>query len=177
MVCPKCGTEQAAATACRRCGLLRARFADARVAADEAVVPPDAMAAGLWAHAARDFADLKAHEAFVNHCQASGQIAHAAARYRQARIDRGAEAEPAAGAMLERIGKLAALQLTVSAHPDGAKRRARKTLMTVVLVVMLVTGVIVLILLMQKTDALRHRPSPDVDEAVPVIEALPSKEP
>jgi hypothetical protein len=37
--------------------------------------------------------------------------------------------------------------------------------------------VIVLILLMQKTDALRHRPSPDVDEAVPVIEALPSKEP
>ncbi len=78
--CPKCGARQPAGEACRKCGLVYAKWKG------EASIPAigDAReAASLWARCEEVWSDEARHDAFVDFCRRAGVLAYAAARYRQ----------------------------------------------------------------------------------------------
>jgi hypothetical protein len=148
MTCPKCGTEQASAVACRRCGLMASRFAEARGAAADVLVPPDAIAAALWAKLEAE-PTQKAHDAFVAHCHAISALPHAAARYRQSSFDE-------RGKLLERIATLGQIQLAEARTPVRQSNRRYRMIVVVVLGLLLVGGVVGLMVLLSNSERARR---------------------
>ena len=111
--CPKCGRAcPDGAQACPRCGLVYARWPGA--AGGGATL--DDLAAALWTAVEAAWGDGAAHERFVQHCAATGQLAAAGRRYR-AVLD-GDAAEPIAARMQQRIVVMASFAL---GPPPGAK--------------------------------------------------------
>ncbi len=78
MECPKCGTVQRPADACRQCGLRADRMKTFSSAADEA--PPALTAA--WAKCLATWSDPDAHEELAKVAAAYGAYAWVARRYR-----------------------------------------------------------------------------------------------
>ncbi len=78
---------------------------------------PDPVLEGLWKRVLEDWDNDDRHGAFLNHCQATGQLVEAAVRYRGMKgdRDRGSSAE-------KRLGGVAILAM---AHLDAERSRER----------------------------------------------------
>jgi hypothetical protein len=121
MVCPKCGDAQPPADACRRCGLIQARWRGPESAADgtDLDLVGAREAAALWEQCLQRWEEPAPHEAFLAHCQAAGTFAFAASRYRAAQAQRG-EHDPVATSRLKQVRSLAeqALLIPSRAAPE-----------------------------------------------------------
>jgi hypothetical protein len=160
--CPKCGLRQPRAEACRRCGLVFARWTgEARKEA------ADGEAALLWAACEVTWDDPARHDAFISYCNRSAQFSYAAGRYRAAQAARGPAAEPVASRSLERIEKLALSALQLSSRrelPVEAKLPYRNA-------VLMLAGALLLIVMGLLWALLRqqHRPAEPPERIVPVV--------
>jgi hypothetical protein len=92
---------------------------------------PDASLEALWKNALDSWDDDRTHAAFLEHCQRTGQLAEAAARYRGMTGDRsrGRSAEK----RLQGVATLAVLALEASRTPPAAARRNASALVLAVL--------------------------------------------
>lgn len=141
MTCPKCGEAQPRADACRRCGLLQARWRGSLAAAD-ASSPELAHAreaAALWAEVETGWDDPARHDTFLAYCQKSGTYAFAASRYRAALAERPGDA--IAERRLRQVRHLAELALLSPRPRAEAERTPFGGAMVVLgLIVLLVVG-------------------------------------
>lgn len=117
MTCPKCGAEQAIATACRRCGLtttLMAKFKDQ----DDAFQSPGVTQA--WIQCELNWNEPDKHEKFVAAVVEANAFAWAARKYRAAGAKR--PGDTIAPAQTQRLGKMAeaALKATATVKPEKA---------------------------------------------------------
>lgn len=118
MECPKCGTAQGPASACRRCGLLAEHFSSFS-AREGAGANPTLRRA--WEACLEDWDDADAHEAFLERAVELSGYAYAARRYRGRLRERPGDAT--AARQLERVRRMAeAAALSVSA---AGRRRER----------------------------------------------------
>ncbi len=99
--CPKCGAEQPAGDACRRCGLIYARWQGA--AGDGAAYT--GIAGELWTACVEGWEEAKRHDAFLLFCRREGSLPYAAGRYRSVLKER--PGDPVATARLAELVKLA----------------------------------------------------------------------
>jgi hypothetical protein len=139
LACPKCGTKQPPATACRRCGLATDRMAVFQPR-DAAVVPELNTA---WQDVEVAWGDASLHERFVALAVEHKAYAFAARRYRDALQSRPGDAT--ATAYVEKIGKMVAVTLFVSATPKQAampKPYKNAIAIMIVLVVAIVIGLL-----------------------------------
>ena len=93
---------------------------------------PDTEAEALWKHVLDHWEDDAAHAVFLEHCQRTGQLAEAAARYRgmTGDRDRGAVAQK----RLQGVATLALLTLEANrTSPAESARNARGLVLIVVL--------------------------------------------
>lgn len=92
---------------------------------------PDAALEALWKNVVDRWADDAAHAAFLEHCQRTGQLAEAAARYRGMTGDhaRGQAAQK----RLQGVATLAVLSLEASRTPPRETSRTAGQLVLVVL--------------------------------------------
>lgn len=101
---------------------------------------PDASCEALWKNALDHWDDDRAHAAFLEHCQRTGQLAEAAARYRGMTGDR--SRGPSAEKRLQGVATLALLALEASRTPPHESRRSASAL---VLAVLFTAGAIALL--------------------------------
>ena len=171
--CPKCGEVQPEADACRRCGLVFARWQGGAVAAADDV---DAEAARLWATCEAAWDEPSRHDAFIAFCQQRAQLPLAAARYRTAGLARGADDAMVTRA-LARLSKLALTTLELSAQRERPVERAlpyRKTLTVLVALLGLLALGLVWAVFKQQQRAGRGADTPDrVLPAIPVTPGSP----
>jgi hypothetical protein len=92
---------------------------------------PDASLEALWKNALDRWDDDHAHAAFLEHCQRTGQLAEAAARYRGMTGDR--SRGPSAEKRLQGVATLALLSLEASRTPPSETRRSAGALVLAVL--------------------------------------------
>jgi ribosomal protein L32 len=161
MSCPKCGEEQRAARACRRCGLAADRFASY---AAEAAADLPAEIALTWRRCLRAWRDPAAHEAFAEAVAAAGAFAHAARLYRGYLRDHPGD-ERASG-QLERVGRMAeaaAFAATPAAHRSEREREPyRAVVWLLVFFGLLAVGGALYALLTREAGQLR----PDLDATI-----------
>jgi hypothetical protein len=151
MLCPKCAEAQPPAAACRRCGLVQAKWRgleqapelsmgiDAEVNLEAAREP-----SLRWEACLARWDDATAHEAFLAACQQAGSFAFAAARYRSALQDRGGH-DPVAESRLKQVRSLAEFALlrpTRATDPAGAAEASpyRNTVIVLTLGVALIAA-------------------------------------
>lgn len=148
MTCPKCGEVQRKSDACRRCGLIIARWNPDSAASDPEL--GDAReAAALWKLVDENWSDLARHEAFIEHCRRSGVLAFAAARYRQS------AARPGSAERLAQIRVVA--EQSLAAVPRAAPAAKRSNLRTVLLAaVVAVLLVLIWVLISSAVGAARR---------------------
>jgi hypothetical protein len=148
MTCPKCGEAQRKAAACRRCGLIIARWSGTSVAVGPA--PGEAReAAALWTQVEASWDEGPRHEAFIEHCRRAGVLAFAAARYRQA------AARPGAAERLVQIRTVA--EQSLAAVPRQTERpAAHGRVRTAVLAGVVVVLVVLIWLLLTSAFNLRR---------------------
>jgi hypothetical protein len=178
LVCPKCGQGQPPAEACRRCGLVFARWKGQdswAPAPEQAAAVADVMR--LWADVEARWSDAAAHEAFLTACSRASLYAFAAARYRGAQATRGAAAEPAARDALARVAKMAEAALLMSSD----RRRGGSDRPPYRRVVVLLTALMFLVLVALAWLVFFHKPppatSPDntaLPPPLPPVKAPPS---
>jgi len=119
MTCPKCGTAQRAAAACRACGLSSHRMSD-YAAAQDADIAPTLLAA--WRELQDHWDDRVAHEAFVRELAATQSYVWGARRYRETMRVR--PRDPTAAAQIARLARMAEATLVVSATVRHDAQRA-----------------------------------------------------
>jgi hypothetical protein len=100
---------------------------------------PDASLEALWKNALDRWDDDLAHAAFLEHCQRTGQLAEATARYRGMTGDR--SRGPSAEKRLHGVATLALLALEAS---RTTPRESRRNASALVLVVLFMAGAIAL---------------------------------
>ncbi len=100
---------------------------------------PDASLDALWKNALDRWDDDRAHAAFLDHCQRTGQLAEAAARYRGMTGDR--SRGPSAEKRLHGVATLALLALEAS---RTTPRESRRNASALVLTVLFMAGAIAL---------------------------------
>jgi hypothetical protein len=115
MTCPKCGTAQRTADACRSCGLRADRMA--RYTAASSGASPELVAA--WTACLSRWSDPDAHEDLATLAAAHGAYAWVAGRYRDRLRD-----EPGNATAAQRLGALtriteASLRAGAAGHTDG----------------------------------------------------------
>ena len=158
MICPKCGTEQPEAAACRKCGLAAERMASFQ----EQVPAPPAAVVATWDACRAAWDDPARHEQFVAAVIDGGAFAYAARQYRGVLAERPDDA--VATAQLERLGKMAeaALHATATQKPETAPRPYRNAtaILVVCIVAMLFGLVYVLVLARDEEDDHQLRPAP-----------------
>jgi hypothetical protein len=135
--CPKCGHRQSGGESCKKCGLVFARWTPAAAAAASV----DAEAERLWAQVLEAWDQPARHDAVLAAVQRGGHFAWLAARYRQAKDERGAaDAMTARG--LERLEKVVVTTLVMS----GSKRETaatvpyRNTIIVMGLLLLMIAG-------------------------------------
>jgi predicted Zn finger-like uncharacterized protein len=135
MQCPKCGTAQPEAEACRTCGLEATRFADFRASAADGADELDA----LWEATLAEWDDADRHRRFVEAASATDSFAVAARRYREVLRERPGDAR--ADAALKRITRMAeaAMMVRAAARPAEAegKEPYKNVLILLIALVML----------------------------------------
>lgn len=171
-ICPKCGegSDDAEAAACRRCGLVFAKWKGK--VDDPGAAPELAEPRRLWAQIELAWHDEGRHEAFLVQCQRDAAFAFAAQRYRTAQAERGAGAEPIAARSLERVRKMAEAAMFVSARSAPADDEKTPYKGVVLLLVVLLAAVIIA-LLWVVFGPQRHRPAADDGRVVPVTPVAP----
>ena len=100
---------------------------------------PDASLEALWKNALDHWDDDRAHAAFLDHCQRTGQLAEAAARYRGMTGDR--SRGPSAEKRLHGVATLALLALEAS---RTTPRESRRNASALVLAVLFMAGALAL---------------------------------
>ena len=150
MTCPKCGDVQRMSDACRRCGLVIARWKPDAVAPDPDV--GDAReAAQAWSAVENGWDEPERHEAFIALCRRAGVLAFAAARYRQAQ---GAGREGAAARLAQiRILAEQALAAVPRVEPPVKHARMRTVLLAAVVIILLA---LIALLVRSAFDVPRH---------------------
>jgi hypothetical protein len=146
MVCPKCGEPQKPAAACRRCGLIIARWNPARASAEAPPALGDVgAAAALFAACEAAWGDRARHDAFLAHCEAGGAWAFAAAAYRRqtAVPERRAVAEERLQEIRVRAEK--ALAIVARAAPDKPPANPMRSVVALAIVVLLLVASVVYI--------------------------------
>ncbi len=135
MSCPKCGSEQPPASACRVCGLAADRFA----AWDAAHRTLEPRLEAAWRACLAAWHDAGAHERFLERVAAQSAYSDAARRYRARLRDHGGDATDEA--RLARIAKMAeaALLSRAVASKDAAndKEPYRGVLLMLIMLVVL----------------------------------------
>lgn len=133
MTCPKCGTAQPDADACRRCGLAARHFA---------AFVPDAPAPGTpallaaWDGLLAAWDDPKQHDGFIALAQAENRLDFAASCYKD--CDR-----PSATEGLQRIRTIAALTMMGSATPRTVRRSTPASLAAAAAIGLVIVGIII----------------------------------
>jgi hypothetical protein len=119
-ICPKCSEMQPRAEACRKCGLVFAKWRGPEVLADtdDPSLEGAREAAALFALCEEAWTDASRHDAFVAHCRRTEAFGFAAARYRAA-LAKAPDDEIAAG-RLKQIRSLAEFLIRV---PDKSGKR------------------------------------------------------
>jgi hypothetical protein len=168
--CPKCGHRQLGGEACKKCGLVFSRWTGSTTVLDD-----DAEGAALWARVVESWGDPARHDAVLAWVQRSTQFAWLAGKYRVAREERGAAAEPAVSTSLARIEKLALTTLVMSGsrkpgEAEGAGKTPYKKSMVVLMVLLVVLGV-------GLVAALMMRKPPSEDRFEPAGPAVPRMRP
>jgi hypothetical protein len=102
---------------------------------------PDASLEALWKNALDSWEDDRTHAVFLEHCQRTGQLAEAAARYRGMTGDR--SRGPTAEKRLQGVATLAVLALEASRTSPAASRKSASAL---VLAVLFLAGAVALML-------------------------------
>lgn len=123
--CPKCGTEQPAGDACRRCGLVYAKWTAPEDARLEQEADETDETLGLWKACEDDWGAEARHTSFLLHCRREGRLPFAAGRYRAALKTRGAD-DPVAAARLQELAKLAEFAARAEATKDATRRAGDK---------------------------------------------------
>lgn len=151
-VCPKCGTDRAAAaTACAKCGLSVDRMEGFAASRDAAL--PDALGAA-WDLALEGWTEPVRHDEVMRLVARHDAYAWAAARYRTKAGD------PIADKQLERIRRAAEVTLlaTAASRKDKGKNPYRATTtMLIALVVLIVGGLIYAMAVKLRSD---NQPTP-----------------
>lgn len=147
MTCPKCGEVQRKAAACRRCGLIIARWKPDSVSA-EPVLGDAREAAELWKQVEASWSDGALHEAFIDHCRKAGALAYAAARYRQS------SSRPGAADRLAQVRVVAEHSLAAVPRAAPVKRSNVRTVALAAVVAILL--VLIWVLISSAFDAPRH---------------------
>jgi ribosomal protein S27E len=161
--CPKCGEIQPVAAACRRCGLVFARWTGGAAAAED-----DAEATRLWAACEAGWDDPSQHDAFIAFCHRRGDLPLAAGRYRAAGQARGAKDSQVTRA-LARIEKLALTTLELSAPRERrAEKNAPYRNALLVLAALLVLVALGLVWAVFKQQQRAGRAADEPDRVVPV---------
>lgn len=141
--CPKCGEGQPKAEACRRCGLIFAKWRGVEGLADASAPRVDDAREGaaLWAACEAAWEDGAAHDRFLVHVQRTSAYAYAAARYRAAQAQRGG-ADPVAAERLKRVRAMAeaALLATAAAEKNPKESTPYRASMVVLAVLVLLLG-------------------------------------
>jgi hypothetical protein len=138
MTCPKCGTVQRPADACRQCGL-RADKMKGFSAADEAASP--ALTAA-WAKCLATWSDPDAHEELAKVAAAHGAYAWVARRYRDRLREQPQNATAAQRlAAITRITE-ASLRAGAAVRPDakGAGHKPYKSALTILIALVLLAA-------------------------------------
>jgi hypothetical protein len=135
MQCPKCGSSQPEADACRSCGLAAARFDGFRASEPEG---EDRLEA-LWEAAQADWDDDEGHRRFIEAAAATDSFAIAARRYRE--VLRQRPGDPRADTALKRITRMAeaSMMARAAARPGEAegKEPYKNVLILLIALVML----------------------------------------
>jgi DNA-directed RNA polymerase subunit RPC12/RpoP len=134
--CPKCSEAQPEGTACRRCGLVFARWTAAS-AEPVGLGRDDQQTAALFAACEAAWQDAGGHERFIAVCQQTGALGYAAGRYRAALARRGG-VDAVATERLQQIRTLAEAALARAAPVAGAAAAAPyKNLKALMLIIFL----------------------------------------
>jgi hypothetical protein len=140
MTCPKCGSYQAIAVACRKCGLtttLMPKFREQDIAS----IPPQV--ASAWIAAELNWNDPSKHEKFAAVVVESNAFAYAARQYRAAAAKR--PDDTVAPAQIERLRKMAeaALKATAVQRPEkGTMPFKGATMILIACIVAVVFGLV-----------------------------------
>jgi len=150
MSCPKCGSLQAIAVACRKCGLTTTLMPKFREQ-DSASQPEPVTRA--WIACELDWNDPAKHEKFTAAVVEHNAFAYAARQYRAAAAKRADD--PTALAQIERLGKMAeaALKATAALRPEKSTNPYKgTTILLVACVVALVFGLIYAVISKRSSD-------------------------
>ena len=131
MVCPKCGEGQREAEACRKCGLVIARWDPERAEAEFGDVRE---ARELWAAVEAEWGNGELHEAFIEHCRKTDALPFAAWRYRQ----RGAQDR------LAQIRKIAEQVLVITPRAEAKPQKSRTWMLAAMVVIVLVMAYVLM---------------------------------
>lgn len=150
MTCPKCGAEQALATACRRCGLTTTLMPKFREH-DDASQPASVTTA--WTQCELNWDDPSKHEKFVAAVVEANAFSFAARKYRAAAAKR--PGDTVAVAQSERLAKMAeaALKATATQRPDkGSNPYKGTTIILAACIVAVVFGLVYAMIQSRKGD-------------------------
>jgi hypothetical protein len=117
--CPKCGTDQPAGDACRRCGLIYANWQGGEGDGYTGI------AGELWAKCEEQWDDAPRHDTFLLFCRREGSLSYAAGRYRAALKTRGAE-DPVATKRLAEVVKLAEFAAQAEMAKDSPRKKGSR---------------------------------------------------
>jgi hypothetical protein len=140
MTCPKCGSYQAIAVACRKCGLTTTLMPKFRE--QDSAQQPSAVTTA-WIAAELNWTDPGRHEKFVAAVVEANAFAYAARQYRAAAIKRPDDA--IAATQIERLRKMAeaALKATAVQRPDkGPMPFKGATMVLIACIVAVVFGLV-----------------------------------
>lgn len=137
MQCPKCGTSQPEAEACRSCGLAAARFDSFRASNPEGADRLDA----LWEGVQASWDDDEVHRRFIEAAAADHAFAIAARRYREVLRERPGDAR--ADTALKRITRMAEASMLAraAARPgQGEGKEPYKNVLILLIALVLLAG-------------------------------------
>ena len=150
MTCPKCGAEQAIATACRRCGLTTTLMPKFKEQDDASQSPVVTLA---WSMCELNWENPDKHEKFVAAVVEHNAFSYAARKYRAAAAKR--PDDKLAAAQVERLGKMAeaALKATATHRPEkGANPYKGTTVILAACIVAVVFGLIYAMIQSRKSN-------------------------
>lgn len=130
--CPKCEDRQKPSHACRKCGLVFAKWNPETAQSGD--IGDVTKARALWEHCLDDWANPAHHDAFIDLCRRSGVLAFAARRYRQSLPLEGADDR------LRQIRVLAEHALATTPRPQKPTRRSALWIMMAILMLLPLGG-------------------------------------
>ena len=120
-LCPKCWTEQPASDACRKCGLVYAKWQGNLGEDDEYT----GIAGEMWAKCEEKWDDAARHDAFLMFCRREGSLPFAAARYRAALKNK--PDDPVARKRLDELVKLAEFAAQAEMAKDSPRKKGDRS--------------------------------------------------